>query len=122
MPPLGITISSYNVAVMCVVSTQKGYENPYMCMDTIRYEALVASRLRVEREKAKISQMDLANKAGLSQNLVYFIESGKRTPTLRTVFKLCMALNISPICLLEDTNDDRQKAKSTILELVQRYM
>ena len=40
-------------------------------------EKRFAERLREEREKAHISQLDLGLKAGLSQNLLNFIETGK---------------------------------------------
>jgi len=40
----------------------------------------IAERLRKEREKLMVSQMDLSFKAGLSQNQVNYIETGKRTP------------------------------------------
>jgi transcriptional regulator with XRE-family HTH domain len=42
----------------------------------------ISQRLREEREKLRISQMDLSFKAGLSQNQVNYIETGKRTPNL----------------------------------------
>ncbi|MDR1257141.1 MAG: helix-turn-helix domain-containing protein, partial [Spirochaetaceae bacterium] len=40
----------------------------------------IAERLRDERRKSGFSQMDLSFRAGLSQNLVNYIETGKRTP------------------------------------------
>ena len=43
---------------------------------------LFIQRLREERDKKGISQMDLSFKAGLSQNQVNYIETGKRTPNL----------------------------------------
>ena len=85
-------------------------------------EKRFAARLREEREKAKISQLDLALKAGLSQNLVNFIETGKRIPNLHTILKLCVALNISPAILFNDPEEEKKNAKEKILELVQRYL
>ncbi|MCI1209949.1 MAG: helix-turn-helix domain-containing protein [Treponema sp.] len=79
-------------------------------------------RLREEREKAKISQLDLALKAGLSQNLVNFIETGKRVPNLHTVFKLCVALNINPAVLFDEPDEAKENAKQQILALVQHYL
>lgn len=84
-------------------------------------EKRFAERLKEEREKARISQLDLALKAGLSQNLVYFIETGKRVPNLRTILKLCSALCISPSALFQDPETERQDAKEQIKELIDRY-
>jgi transcriptional regulator with XRE-family HTH domain len=59
----------------------------------------IAERLREEREKLRISQMDLSYKAGLSQNQVNYIETGKRTPNLYTLLSICNALQINPAVL-----------------------
>jgi transcriptional regulator with XRE-family HTH domain len=96
-------------------------ENTHMNM-VEDLEKEFARRLREEREKAKISQLDLALKAELSQNLVNFIETGKRIPNLHTILKLCTALNISPSILFKDTEEEKEDAKQKILELVQRYL
>ena len=82
----------------------------------------IAQRLREEREKLRISQMDLSFKAGLSQNQVNYIETGKRTPNLYTVLSICKALQISPAVLFELEDTERQKARETIIRLVSRFM
>ena len=87
-----------------------------------KMEKEFAGRLRKEREKAKISQLDLSLKAGVSQNLVNFIETGKRVPNLHTIFKLCVALNINPAILFDDPKEEKEAAKRQIVELVQRYL
>jgi transcriptional regulator with XRE-family HTH domain len=79
-------------------------------------------RIREEREKAHISQMDLSLKAGLSQNLVNYIESGRRTPNLYTVLKISKALNIEPSSLFNSSDTDRGAARETIISLVRRYI
>jgi len=82
----------------------------------------VSQRLREEREKMRISQMDLSFKAGLSQNQVNYIETGKRTPNLYTILSICNALQISPAVLFEQEDTERQKARETIIRLVLRFM
>ena len=82
----------------------------------------IAQRLREEREKLRISQMDLSFKAGLSQNQVNYIETGKRTPNLYTILRICKALQISPAVLFEPENAERQEARETIIRLVSRFM
>ena len=82
----------------------------------------IVRRLREEREKQRISQMDLSLNAGLSQNQVNYIETGKRTPNLHTILRICMSLGISPAVLFEDEHTERRKARETIIKLVSRYM
>ena len=82
----------------------------------------LAKRLREEREKRQISQMELSFKAGLSQNQVNYIETGKRTPNLYTFLSICNALQISPAVLFEATNTKRNRARETVIRLVSQYM
>jgi transcriptional regulator with XRE-family HTH domain len=82
----------------------------------------IAVRLREEREKARISQMDLSFLAGLSQHQVHYIETGKRTPNLYTILKICAALQISPAVLFNPADEQRQKARETIISLVTKYL
>jgi len=82
----------------------------------------IAERLREEREKLRISQMDLSFKAGLSQNQVNYIETGKRTPNLYTILSICDALQISPAVLFEQQDTERKEARETVINLVSRFM
>jgi len=82
----------------------------------------IIQRLRKEREKQGISQIDLSLKAGLSQNLINYIETGKRTPNLYTILCICKALEINPAVLFESNGTERQKARETIIRLVSQYM
>ena len=83
---------------------------------------LIARRLREEREKLRISQMDLSFMAGLSQNQVNYIETGKRTPNLYTILSICNALQIRPAVIFEPEDAKRQKARETVIRLVSRFM
>jgi len=83
---------------------------------------LFIQRLREEREKKGISQMDLSFKAGLSQNQVNYIETGKRTPNLYTILSICKALEINPAVLFESNDTERQKAKEIITRLVSQFL
>lgn len=81
----------------------------------------LATRLREEREKRHISQIDLALEAGLSQNIVAFIETGKRSPNVLTILKICNALKISPATLFEsETVQNRRQIKSQIVSLLEQ--
>jgi len=82
----------------------------------------IAERLREEREKLRISQMDLSFKAGLSQNQVNYIETGKRTPNLYSMLSICNALQINPAVLFEKQDAERKEARETVIKLVSRFM
>jgi transcriptional regulator with XRE-family HTH domain len=82
----------------------------------------IANRLREEREKQRISQIDLSFKAGLSQNQVNYIETGKRTPNLYTLLSICKALQINPAVLFKNEDVERQEAKKTIIKLISKFM
>ena len=85
-------------------------------------ELFVCKKLKSEREKANLSQMELALESGVSQNMITYIENGKRTPTVTTVLKLCNAIGISPSVLFPAANEEKQKAKETIINLIERFM
>jgi len=82
----------------------------------------IANRLREEREKRRISQIDLSFKAGLSQNQVNYIETGKRAPNLYTLLSICKALQINPAVLFKNEDVERQEAKKTIIKLISKFM
>ena len=97
--------------------------------DCFEYEAeistqikLITQRLRDEREKQRISQMELSFKAGLSQNQVNYIETGKRTPNLNTILSICKVLQINPAVLFEPDKTERQEARETIIRLLSKFM
>ena len=83
---------------------------------------LVLARLKEERLKANMSQIELSFAAGLSQNQVNCIESGRNIPNLYTLIKLCDALKIRPEILFSPTNEERGKARNEIIKLVKKYV
>jgi transcriptional regulator with XRE-family HTH domain len=68
--------------------------------------------LRSLRTKRKWSQTDLALRAEVDRNYISLIELGKNSPSVRLVFRLCDALNISPAEPLKDTERRLQSATS----------
>lgn len=59
-------------------------------------------KLLMYRKKAKLSQKQLAQKAGVSQSSINYWEKGERTPGLDQISKLSTALNIPFSALLSD--------------------
>jgi DNA-binding Xre family transcriptional regulator len=122
------TIQYIFTIYLCVLSTQKGSNNKHNMKEYVENEELlfqikqIALRLRDLREKRHISQMELSLAAGLSQNQVNYIETGKRTPNLFTLLKLCNALEINPAVLFSPPEEERAKVKHTIINLLSRYL
>lgn len=82
----------------------------------------VLARLREERLKANMSQIELSFAAGLSQNQVNCIESGRNIPNLYTLIKICGALKIRPEILFKTPNAEREKTCDEIILLVKKLV
>ena len=54
--------------------------------------------------------------------MINYIETGKRTPSLDTLFKICNAMNINPSILFSDTEEEKEEAKRQVLDIIQRWM
>mgnify|MGYP005768674987 CR=1 FL=1 len=63
-------------------------------MDIKKYYEKLAKNMRVERAKRKISQLNLATKAGISLDTVNMIERGVANPTLFTIISIAKALDV----------------------------
>jgi transcriptional regulator with XRE-family HTH domain len=69
----------------------------------------VARLLREERLRRRLSMNSVAKKAGLSQQMVSYVERGLRNPTLDTLLRMTNALNIN----LSDLINRASKIPST---------
>ncbi len=61
----------------------------------------IAEKIRKTRKERKISQEELAFKAGLNRAYVGYIERGERKPSVDTLSKLAKALKVKLSDLLE---------------------
>lgn len=59
------------------------------------------ARLRAHRTAAGLSQMELAERAGMHFTFVSSVERGLRNPTLTTILSLAEGLGINPAVLLD---------------------
>ena len=82
----------------------------------------VLARIKEERQKANMSQIELSFAAGLSQNQVNCIESGRNIPNLSTLIKICDALKIRPEILFNIPSKEREQARDEIISLVKKYI
>lgn len=55
----------------------------------------IGSRLRTERERARISQRELARRLGVSASLISQIESGQSKPSVSTLYAIVTELGVS---------------------------
>ena len=70
--------------------------------ETDRLTAAVVERLRQRRVELGLSVNKLAEKAGMTHVGVMKLESGDRTPMLRTALKLAKALDLRLSSVLSD--------------------
>lgn len=102
-------------AIPCILTEMKDEEY----QEQVNF---VLSRLKEERQKAGMSQIELSFAAGLSQNQVNCIESGRNIPNLCTIIKLCDALKIRPEILFSTSNEERENARNEIISLVKKWI
>jgi len=62
---------------------------------------LVGRNVKDARLKAGLSQEQLAERSGFSQQYLSGLERGQRNPTVVTVFELAQALGVQPVDLLQ---------------------
>ncbi len=67
-----------------------------------------ASILRRERERAGLTQEDLAERADISVRFVSFLETGKRQPSLTALAALSRGLGLSVAQLVSGLHGDQQ--------------
>lgn len=65
-------------------------------------EKAFGSALREMRNQRALSQEALAFEAELARNYISQLELGSKSPSLRTIFKLCKVLETSPAAMIED--------------------
>ncbi|MBW6395806.1 helix-turn-helix domain-containing protein [Thermus sp. SYSU G05001] len=64
----------------------------------------IGKRVRELRERAGLSQHELAKRAGLTQGMIWQIEEGRKRPSVASLLAIARALNVSPSELLPVVN------------------
>lgn len=72
-----------------------------MANDIEKYIEKLANNLRIYRQKAGISQIELCVQINVTEEYISKIERGIRTPSLKRLFKIAQILNIEPYQLLK---------------------
>lgn len=67
--------------------------------------------LRSLRKQRELSQETLALNAEVERNYISLIELGKNSPSIRILFKLCKALDVSPSAFLANVEAQMQESQ-----------
>ena len=62
-------------------------------MKDVATKLIFKNRIKEERQKAELSQGELAQLVGVSRNTISSIETGQFNPTAKLALVLCIALN-----------------------------
>lgn len=62
----------------------------------------IAQRLRAERLRQNLSLVAVAARAGLSYQMIGYVEQGRRVPGLDTFLRIAAALELDPSVLIRD--------------------
>lgn len=81
--------------------------------ETLEPDQAFGQALRYLRTKRGWTQVELALRADVDRNYVSLIELGRNSPSVRMVFRLCDALDVSPADLMRDV-ERRMKAHPQI--------
>lgn len=54
----------------------------------------LAKTIKQQRKKKKLKQHELANKVGVSEKYIQYVEAGTRVPSLKTLYKIAHGLGV----------------------------
>ena len=82
----------------------------------------VSGAIRELRENKKMTLSELAKNSGLTKSYLSRIESGERSPTIKSVQSICSGLGVSTntLFILADSNDSELSNK--LKDLVKKYL
>ena len=66
---------------------------------------LVGRNVKAARLEAKLSQEQLAERSGFTQQYLSGLERGQRNPTIVSLYEIALALGTTPIELLREYTD-----------------
>jgi transcriptional regulator with XRE-family HTH domain len=66
---------------------------------------MLGTELRKARETAKLTQENLADRAGVHRTYISLLERGEKSPTVDTLKKICRVLDIRVSTLLARAGD-----------------
>jgi len=88
-------------------------------MATIDLRILLGMAIKTKRTSLRISQEELAHRAGLHRTYVSDLERGARNPSMDSIEKLARALQLSVSALFEQASKDNEAKQTVEILLVQ---
>lgn len=88
-------------------------------MTTIDLKILLGMAIKTQRTSLRISQEELAHRAGLHRTYVSDLERGVRNPSMDSIEKLARALQLSVSTLFEQASKDNEAKQTVEILLVQ---
>ena len=80
---------------------------------------IVVSKMREIRKLKSVSELELANRANMSQSFLASVESGKKEPSVLTLLRIANALGVNPRIFFPDSEEkSREEIKEMIMSLV----
>ncbi|MFZ4456341.1 MAG: helix-turn-helix domain-containing protein [Bacteroidales bacterium] len=70
-------------------------------MNEVKLYILIGQKIRNVRELQGISQQDLAAKCNFEKSNLSRIEAGRTNLTIKTLYKISIALNVNIKCLID---------------------
>jgi len=74
----------------------------------------IGAKIKILRKEQGMTQAELAEKSGVAQSAISYIETEGKKPNVHTVSKLAKALGVSPTALFEDERPYRDLHLSAI--------
>ena len=88
-------------------------------MEEHKQLSIVVSKMREIRKLKSVSQLELANRANMSQSFLASVESGKKEPSVLTLLRIANALGVNPRSFFPDSEEkSREEIKEMIMSLV----
>ena len=79
----------------------------------------VIRRIKEIRKEKSMSQLELSEKANMSQSFLASVERGKKQPSVRTLLRLADALEVSPKVFFPAIKKmSKHETKDAIIDLV----
>ncbi|MCM3473637.1 MULTISPECIES: helix-turn-helix domain-containing protein [Brevibacillus] len=75
----------------------------------LNIEDIFGAVLRRYRKLRNLSQEELALQSNLDRTYISLLETGKRSPTINTLFAVCETLNIKPSDLIKEVENEYKK-------------
>ena len=80
----------------------------------------IIGKIKEIRKKKSISQLELSLKTNMSQSFLASVEKGKKQPSVLTLLRIAIALEVSPKAFFPELDEKKTKAeiKDTIINLI----